>query len=212
MSKKHILDDLLGQKSKVTILRILYRETELTGREIARKAELSARAAQQTLQELYAIGILNRKIVGASYLFSLNRTRYVVENIISPLFDSEQGLSAAMIQELRKTLPNKGIVSVIMFGSVARGESKQGSDLDIMIVLDNALDAREITSCIQEKGGEFLAKFGMMLSPTVIRQCDFISRFDKKDKLIQNVIKEGRVIFGKHFEEVLAHEPKKTSH
>jgi hypothetical protein len=30
--------------------------------------------------------------------------------------------------------------------------------------------------------------------------------------LIQNVIKEGRVIFGRHFEEVLAHEPKETSH
>jgi len=212
MSKKHILDDLLGQKSKVTILRILYRETELTGREIARKAELSPRAAQQSLQELYSIGVLLRKTVGASYLFSLNRTRYVVENILSPLFESEQGLVAAMIEELRKTLPAKGIVSIIMFGSVARGESKQGSDLDIMIVLDNALDVRTVTSGVQDKGGQFLAKFGMMLSPNVIRHRDFISRFDKKDKLIRNVIKEGRVIFGSHFEEVLAHEPKKTSH
>ncbi len=212
MSTKHILDDLLGQKSKVTILRILYHEAELTGREIARKAGLSPRAAQQTLQELYTIGVLTRKTVGASYLFSLNRTRYVVENILSPLFDSEQGLVAAMIEELRKALPANGIVSIIMFGSVARGESKQGSDLDIMIVLDNALDVRKTTSCVQDKGGKFLAKFGMMLSPHVIRKCDFISRFDKKDKLIQNVIKEGRVIFGDHFEEVLAHEPKKTSH
>lgn len=210
MRTKHLLEDYLGQKSKVTILRILYHGTELTGREIARKADLSPRAAQQALQELYATGVVHRKVVGASYLFSLNRSRYVVENILSPLFESEQGHGAAMIKELRKALPAKGIVSIIMFGSVARGENKQGSDLDIMIVLENSLDVRKITSGVQDKGGEFLAKFGMMLSPHVIRHRDFISRFDKKDKLIQNVIKEGRVIFGKHFEEVLTHEPKKN--
>jgi len=212
MRTKHLLEDYLGQKSKVSILRILYRGTELTGREIARKADLSPRAAQQALQELYATGVVHRKTVGASYLFSLNRSRYIVENILSPLFESEQGLAAAMIEELRKALPHKGIVSIIIFGSVARGENKQSSDLDVMIVVENSLDVRKITAGVQGKGGKFLAKFGMMLSPHVIRRRDFISRFDKKDKLIQNVIKEGRVIFGKHFEEVLAHEPQKTSH
>ncbi len=80
-----------------------------------------------------------------------------------------------------------------------------------MIVLENSLNVRQITVGVQDKGGKFMAKFGMMLSPHVIRRRDFVSRFDKKDKLIQNVIKEGRVIFGKHFEEVMAHEPKETS-
>lgn len=211
MRIKHLLDDYLGQKSKVSILRILYRGAELTGREIARKAELSPRAAQQALQELYATGGVLRKTAGASYLFSLNRARYVVENILSPLFESEQGLGAAIIKELRKALPAKGIVSVIMFGSVARGESGQGSDVDIMIVLENSLDVRRITAGIRDKGGSFLAKFGMPLSPHVIRRRDFVSRFDKKDKLLLNVVKEGRVIYGRHFEEVLAHEPEKTS-
>jgi predicted nucleotidyltransferase len=212
MRTKHLLEDLLGQKSKVTILRVLYRGTELTGREIARKADLSPRSAQQSLQELYTTGIVHKKAVGASYLFSLNRTHYLVENILSPLFESEQGIIAAMIKELRKTLPNKGIVSIIMFGSVVRGESKHGSDLDVMILLEDSLDVKRITAGIQDKGREFLAKFGMMFSPYVISHHDFISRFDKKDKLIQNVIKEGRVIFGKYFEEILAREPKKTSH
>ncbi|MDP2867126.1 MAG: nucleotidyltransferase domain-containing protein [Elusimicrobiota bacterium] len=212
MRTKHLLEDYIGQKSKVSILRILYRGTELTGREIARKADLSPRAAQQALQELYTTGVVHRKTVGASYLFSLNRSRYLVENILSPLFESEQGLAAAMIEELRKALPNKGIISLIMFGSVARGENKQSSDLDVMIVVENSLDVGKITAGVQDKGGKFLEKFGMMLSPHVIRRRDFISRFDKKDKLIQNVIKEGRVIFGKRFEEVLAHEPKETPH
>jgi predicted nucleotidyltransferase len=206
MSAKHLLDDFLGHKSKLAILRILYREAELTGREIARKAGLSPRAAQQALQELYPTGVIHRKTVGASYLFSLNRTRYVVKSILSPLFESEQGLITAMIEELRKALPEKGIASIIMFGSVARGESRQGSDLDIMILVDNSLDVRKIAAEVQDKGGKFLSRFGMMLSPHVLHRRDFISRFDKKDKLIQNAVKEGRVIFGEHFEEVLAHE------
>jgi len=99
-----------------------------------------------------------------------------------------------------------------MFGSVARGENKPGSDLDVMIVVENSLSVRKTTAGVQDKGGRFLAKFGVMLSPHVIRRRDFISRFDKKDKLIRNVIREGRVISGKHFEEVLAHEPQKTPH
>jgi len=113
-----------------------------------------------------------------------------------------------MIEELRKTLPAKGIVSIILFGSAARGENKQGSALDVMVVVENTLNVRRITAGIQAKGGNFTDKFGMMLSHHVIRRRDFVSRFDKKDKWIRNVIKEGRVLSGRHFEEVLAHEPK----
>lgn len=206
MNTKYPLEELLGQRSKVAVLRVLCREAELTGREIGRKAGLSPRAAQQALLELYAAGIVHRKAAGASYLFSLNRARYVVKNILAPLFEGEQGLAAAMTEELRKALPVKGVVSVIIFGSVARGESGRGSDLDIMILLEDSLDVRKAVAGVREKGGEFLEKFGMVLSPHVVRRREFVSRFDKKDKLIQNVVREGRVVYGEHFEDVLAHD------
>lgn len=188
----------------MAVLRLLCREAELTGREIARKTGLSPRAAQQALQELYAAGVVHRKAAGASYLFSLNRARYEVKNILAPLFEGERGLAAAMTEELRKALPGKGVVSVIIFGSVARGESGRGSDLDIMILLEDTLDVRKAAAGVREKGGEFLAKFGTVVSPYVVSRRDFISRFDKKDKLIRNVVREGRVVYGEHFEEVLA--------
>lgn len=204
MIVKYILEGLLGQRSKVAVLRVLCREAELTGREIGRKAGLSPRAAQQALLELYAAGVVHRKAAGASYLFSLNRERYVVKNILVPLFEGEQRLAAAMTEELRKALPGKGVVSVIMFGSVARGESGRGSDLDIMILLEDSVDARKAVAGVRDKGGEFLSKFGMVLSPHIVHRREFVSRFDKKDKLVQNVVREGRVVYGKHFEEVLA--------
>jgi predicted nucleotidyltransferase len=191
-------------------LRILCREAELTGREIARKADLSPRAAQQALQELHAKGIVHRQTVGASYLFSLNKDRYVVKSMLSPLFQSEQGLLDTMIKELREALPHHGIISIIVFGSVARGQSKRGSDLDVMILVGDSIDTEKIAGMAREKNKEFAASFGIPISPYVIRRREFISRFDRKDKLIQNVVKEGRVIFGKYFEEVLAHESEKT--
>lgn len=206
------LEDVLGQRSKVSILRILHHETGLTGRAIAKKAGLSPRAAQQALQELQAQGILQRRVAGAAYLFALNRERYLVKHILSPLFENEEGWRDAMMTELRRALPRQGMVSIILFGSMARGESRPGSDLDVMILVEDPMPVAEVAARVRSKSAEFLAIFGMMISPHVLSRREFVARFDRKDKLVRNVVKEGRVVFGKRFEEVLALERAKASH
>ena len=212
MSGTHLLEDLLGQKSKISILRLLVQEPELTGREIARRTGLSPRAAQQSLQALHAKGVLHRKSAGASYLFSLNTERYVVTRLLHPLFHREMGMFDVVMGELKKSLPRKGILSLVLFGSAARAESGPGSDLDVMILVDNAMDTDTLADKVRERSKEFSKKFGMPISPYVIRLRDLLSRFDRKDKLIRNIVKEGHVFWGNSLGEVLAFESKKVSH
>ncbi|MBI4055703.1 MAG: nucleotidyltransferase domain-containing protein [Elusimicrobia bacterium] len=208
---KPILEDLLGQRSKITILRILSKESELTGREIARKADLSPRAAQQALLRLHAQGLLNRKGKGSSHLFSINEKNYIVKTMLSPLFEGEKRILDAILEQLRKLLPTKNVLSMAIFGSAAGGESRYGSDLDLFILLKDSRQAHKAEEIILQKNQGFSEMFGIPVSPYVIGLKDFATRFDKKDKLIRNVVKKGIPVWGKSLAEALADESKKTS-
>ncbi|MBI5209896.1 MAG: nucleotidyltransferase domain-containing protein [Elusimicrobia bacterium] len=209
MHAERFLDGVLGQRSKVAVLRLLAREPELTGREIARRAGLSPRAAQQALQSLHASGVLNRKTVGAAFLFSLNAGRYVVRSMLRPLFERERGLMAEMLARLGRALPREGVISVVLFGSAARGEGRRGSDVDVMICVKDSMDVDRLAEAVRDRSRAFSGEFGMPVSPYVIRRRDLVSRFDKKDKLIRNIVREGCVLRGKPLGEVLALEPEK---
>lgn len=212
MRTERILEDLLGQKSKVSILRLLLREEDLTGREIARRSGLSPRAAQKTLLDLHKKGIVAKKVAGASHLFSLKKDHYVVERMLSPLFVKEQELFKALIEELMKRLPGKGVLSVVVFGSTARGDSRYGSDLDVLIVTNNSASKKRIADTVREHNDEFYRKFGMPISPYVVPVGDLGRRFDKKDKLIRNIFEEGLTVWGKPLGEVVAIDSKNIPH
>jgi len=51
---------------------------------------------------------------------------------VDPLY----GEYARLIVRLLKARLGEGLVSAVLFGSVARGEAKEGSDLDLLVVLE----------------------------------------------------------------------------
>jgi DNA polymerase sigma len=53
------------------------------------------------------------------------------------------------LDELKKTLRGRfGVVSAVLYGSKARGDDSPGSDIDVMIVLDN--DTPGIEAAVDE--------------------------------------------------------------
>lgn len=210
MSKTNVLDDLLGQRSKVAVLRALFQEKELVGREIARKTGLSPRAAHKALKELLEQGIVNRKVLGGSYIFSLNEKRYAVKELLAPLFESEGKLFSSLVDELRRLIPGNQAVSLALFGSFARGESGRKSDLDLLVLLKTPSKIPEVKELIERRRQGFIGRFGVFPSSYVIGVRDFAKRFDRKDKLIRAMVREGWVVWGKSLAEVLADEPKET--
>lgn len=82
------------------------------------------------------------------------------------------------------------IESVIVFGSYARRESKEESDIDVLIIGDVKLDEIiDITYPI-------LLKYGVYISPIVMSRDYFEMLKAEKTSFIENVLKEGIALYG----------------
>ena len=94
------LSVLLGTRAKVGLLRLLSADGEaLSQRELARRADLTLRSAQQALNELYALGVVTRLAGGRDHLSLFNRS-HVLAQPLEALFTAER----SMARQLRSAI------------------------------------------------------------------------------------------------------------
>ena len=85
------LNHVLGTSAKVRLLReLLPLEHAVSGREAARRADLSPGAANRALGELVDSGVLDRTEAGRQHLYVVNRRNYLVQGGLEQLFRAEQ--------------------------------------------------------------------------------------------------------------------------
>ncbi|PWR76243.1 nucleotidyltransferase domain-containing protein [Methanospirillum stamsii] len=110
-------------------------------------------------------------------------------------FDDDQGflippdVKKVIIQFTHKILsefPEK-IVKIILYGSYARGDFHQGSDVDILIFTTD--DSWNIKKTIMAMGYDIYPEFGIMISAKVMTEEQF--RMMKKFLFIQQVSQDG---------------------
>jgi len=123
---------------------------EFTGRRIhrvlGRGSEHGVRKAADRLVEQ---GIVSRRQAGQAKLYSLNRS-----HLAAPYVEGLGSLRAQLITRLKEAVAEwKKPPSVLfLFGSVARGEAGNESDLDLFVV--RRLDAKEESARWQEQIAE----------------------------------------------------------
>src|SRR5690606_708609 len=124
------LDNVLGTRSKVRLLRALVPlDRPVSGREAARLAGVS-RQAIRTLDELAAVGVVNRQEAAGQHLYTFNRSNRLAPSVVA-LFDAERKRTAELFERLAGIVGEAGsVASAVVFGSAARGEAGPESDLD----------------------------------------------------------------------------------
>jgi hypothetical protein len=201
-----ILDEVLGSRSKIAALRALFSQADLSGREVARRAGLSPRAASLALSELVGLGVVGRRELGGTHQFAINRDRHMVHAALQNLFAAEAGLPEAIGRRLLELAGEGQCVSIALFGSYARGTAAAGSDLDVLFLLKDPRQVPRIKQRLGEGGEAFHRSFGLQLSPYVLASGEFAARLHKGDKLIQGMVREARVIAGKPLAEAVVDE------
>lgn len=138
-----MLDDVFGTRAKVRILRSLWRsEGALSGREVARRAGLSHTGALASLDELTSVGVVRRwPQADRSIRFALNEDHALVPAIRAAL-EGEAGMSLRLVEFL--TVHAGEAVSIVVFGSIARGDDTIESDVDVLVVVPDGVDADEL--------------------------------------------------------------------
>lgn len=153
--------------------------------ELIRRAGSGTGAAHRQLQRLEKAGLVRVTRIGNQKLYQANPE--------SPVFPELHGLvvkTVGLVEPLRAALtPLTGKIDLaFVFGSVARGAERAGSDLDLMVVSDE-LGYGEVFEALQP-AEEFL---GRTVNPTVWTRAEWQRERNKQDSFAARISKQPRV-------------------
>jgi len=197
------LNEIFSTYSNIVVIRELRHTTNgFTGREIAKRAGLSAPAAIKALSNLESLKVINRRIGGRDHLFTLNFSNYFVKKILLPILEIESRYFNSIKSEIKNWVPKES-VSVILFGSVARKEELIKSDFDVCFVFNNSKGKKTTEKEVNKCRDELYKNYGITLAPFYISLREFKKRASNKKPPVDEIVKDGIVLIGKSIKELL---------
>jgi predicted nucleotidyltransferase len=186
----HQLDELLGNPTRVRILRELTRNPTqgFTGRELSRKVSRSPSMVITALEHLEDSGIVFREIAGRSHVWRLSR-EHVLGPLLSALFDGERHSIATLKADLETAIQNLPVKRAWLFGSVARGDERPTSDVDLLVQVRRGADEERVRDSLSAISARFALRFGNPLSTLVTEDTD--RRRRPVGRLMERVAQEG---------------------
>lgn len=192
------LNDIFGQYSKVKILRFLVKsQSQSNGREIAKNVGLSHVKAHTALKDLTRQGVVNMRSAGSSLVYWLNEDHFLVREIIRPAFEKEEGLVEYLCRLILKEISSPRPLSIILFGSFAKGNASADSDIDVVIIYPRSKNKAVISRELSEAEKKITSFFGNHLSCVPLLADEFRKKLKAKDAFIHEIIRGGKIIYGK---------------
>jgi predicted nucleotidyltransferase len=199
---RNVLEAVFGSPAKIRILRVLFTSPQpLSGRQVGELARLSHRGAIQALGSLVELGAVQQRRVGKAYQYSLVRNHAAVEKIILPCIQAEASLLDGLKRDVKAHF-GRNTVSLTLYGSLARGVEKRGSDIDVLAI---ARDGSMKTQ-FEEKAESLTSFYRQRYNALLSLHCFTLSELkDKKAlPLLRSILKEGVTISGKPLRELFA--------
>jgi len=173
-----MLEKLFTSKNRIKILNFfLFRKTKSHLREISRELKISPSAVKREVDNLVLIGLLRfdkRDLVlnkNCNYLEDLKNIFIKTDAIIYPIQGALKKIKADFI---------------FLFGSFARGEYSEESDVDLMVISDLGLDKTLKTI----RPAEDIIKRD--INPVVWKIEEFTKR--KETSFVRDILKKGIIM------------------
>jgi predicted nucleotidyltransferase len=193
--------EIFSTRGRVDVLRVLWGvELPMTAAEVARRTQLSHPAASTILGTLAEYGLVASAPAGRGNVFWLSRSNLYVEKMVEPIFSAELDLPEMLIDSLRAHFEDD-TVSLVLFGSYARGDQTPRSDIDVIAVSDDAIARSRIENDLGSKNLEFRRMFGASLSVIVYTLNEAIELAQRAPELYQSLLDDGIRISGASVEE-----------
>lgn len=191
-----LLNEIFSTYSNVAVLRAMQDNRQgLSGREISKKAELSAPSCFQALKKLERLKLVARQKGGRDHLFTLNFDNIALIEAIIPVLEFERNWLNRILGEIKKNLKNDSL-SLILFGSVARSEENYESDFDVAIILKESKKNSMLDDKVTKLSLQLNKNFGISLSSISLSLSDFKKRAKKNLSPVNNILIEGYVFSG----------------
>jgi len=104
------------------------------------------------------------------------------------------------LRELAERLRDYGVRLIVLFGSRARGDYTEDSDVDVLVVADGLpKDPREAYAVVARLAGPRVA-------PTCFNTESFVRKLEGESTMIMEVLEDGKVVYADEgfLEEVMA--------
>jgi len=184
--KSNNISSTLFGKTRRAVLSLLYTHTDETFylRQISRTAGAGLGAVQREVGQLFRAGIILR--------IGRGRNVYYQANPDCPVFEELKSLvvkTAGVGDVLRAAFTPLAdhIKIALIYGSFARGEEKQNSDIDVLII--GTVTFAEIVSVLRQAQ----EKLSREINPTVYPSDEFQSKLAAGNHFLKMVLKENKI-------------------
>ncbi|MEW6688719.1 MAG: MarR family transcriptional regulator [Pseudomonadota bacterium] len=180
------LSELLfpGYRRRVLGLLLLHPDEALHGREIARRTGLPSGTLNRELARLADAGMLKRERRGNQLLYSAERACPVFEELAS-ILRKTSGVAEVLAAALAPA--RERIRAAFVYGSVAGGRERAGSDVDLMVIGDLGFgEAVKLLHPAQET-------LGREISPRVYGVKEWRQKRRSPDAFLRDVLAKPRI-------------------
>jgi len=173
------LVDIVSSRVKAEILRLLFglRHPELHLRELVRQSGLSLGTVQQELRRLTRVGVVSARKDGNRVYYRAN-ARHPVYPDLRSLVLKTNGLGGVLEQALQ----DNQVQLAFVFGSVARGDTRPESDVDLLVI--GPVGLRRLTQLLSGVA----EKLGREINPHVLTPAELKERKQQGDHFVTSVL------------------------
>lgn len=162
---------------------------------LARLAGVSVAQASRVMPGLVELGLVERREIPPSSQFRLIRENVAARAIIELARSRDAALSQIGSSAAGLPIPP---VSVIVFGSIARGDADRQSDLDVIVVRPDDVDDDDDVwaTAIERWRSEAQAITGNTVEVLEVTQAEARTKLSGNAQLWRDVARDGTVVYG----------------
>ncbi len=195
-----------GYRRQILALLLLRPDEHFYVREIARLTGVVPGSLHRELKQLHEAGLLLREEVGNQVRYYADRECPIFEELAS-IFRKTSGLADVLREALQ---PLDDMVELaFVFGSVAQGQERSGSDIDLLVL--GPVDFIAVAGALVETH----ARLGREVNPVVMRREEYARKYHAGDRFVRRVAGELKIFVkgGEHdLGKLVEDRPAKESH
>lgn len=195
--------DLLGKEYRGQVLEFLRDSPDqmFTINEVAESVDGSYPAVRDFIRELEDLDLVKIRKKGSSYLVEFNQdSRYfdTVDSIfqveVNPLFTAADEFVHDLMES--DELEEKTL-SVVLFGSVARGTADANSDIDVFFLVEDGVDTDYFKNLVIQKARNREYEIVPVVEPVN----EFLENYRERKRFEENLMRDSELLYGDSLDE-----------
>jgi predicted nucleotidyltransferase len=192
-----IMFDILQTKSAWTVINVFLAEPwkQIHLRALIRETGVGPNVAHKIIKNIEKSGVLKSKNVGNIILYSLNQESELTKKLLMLYHEKKlQELPEEFkiyIQRLRRKLEGRKILSVVLFGSVAKNRAGEMSDIDLLIIHGGKFNDERLRNVFEN--------YSRYIQIIDFSSQEFEKNYRDGHELIVNMLNDGIIVYDNNF-------------